>query len=149
MSRPDAKARKRIVRLGMILAGLAMAPASSAQAERYPPNSILLFVASWCAPCHAELARLPAITRGARPYAVLVVAYDDSAGTRAMVRGVPPAQHWRPGAELRRRMTRELLAETAGLPFSVAIDGEGRVCGSARKGLDGATAQALVAGCPR
>ena len=46
-------------------------------------------------------------------------------------------------------MTRELLAETAGLPFSVAIDGEGRVCGSVRKGLDGATAQALVAGCLR
>ena len=120
---------------------------AGAQTERYPPHSILLFVASWCAPCHAELARLPAITRGARPFRVLVVAYDDSAATRMMLDAVPAAQRWQPARPLRRQLARILAVETSGLPFSMAVDRNGHACASARQGIDGTVAAAMVARC--
>ncbi|TGX52663.1 hypothetical protein E5A73_13520 [Sphingomonas gei] len=131
--------------IALLLLGL---PAG-AETGRYPPGSVLLFVASWCAPCHAELARLPAIARGARPFRVLVVPFDDSPATRSMLDAVPEAQRWRPEREMQRQLARALRAETSGLPFSMAVDGDGRECGSARLGLDAARAEALVAGCVR
>lgn len=147
MSRHTAGAGRLIK---WLTAGLLLGtPLATAGAERTPPRSILLFVASWCAPCHAELARLPAITRGARPFRVLVVPFDDSPATSAMMEGVPAAQRWRPDRERRRRLVRDLAGETSGLPFSVATDGEGHACGSMRQGLDGPTAEALVTRCLR
>ncbi len=147
MSRHAARAGRLIkwLAFGLLLG----APAATAGAERIPPRSILLFVASWCAPCHAELARLPAITRGAQPFRVLVVPFDDNPATLAMMEGVPAAQRWRPDGERRRRLVRELVSETSGLPFSVAMDNDGRACGSVRRGLDGPAAEALVARCLR
>lgn len=128
---------------------LSAAPSPGAETDRYPPSSVLLFVASWCAPCHAELDRLPAITRSARPFRVLVVPFDDSAATRAMMQAVPPEQSWQPDQRTRRRLMRVVMGETAGLPFSMAVDGEGRACGSFRRGLDGQTTAALIARCAR
>lgn len=121
--------------------------ASNVEKERCPPNSILLFVASWCAPCHAELARLPAISRGAQPFQVLVVSFDETSATRAMIQAVPPTQRWRPSKQLRSRFVAELTGRTAGLPFSVAIGTDGKACGVVRKGLDAQTAADLVASC--
>lgn len=120
---------------------------ASAPSDDYPPSTILLFVASWCAPCHAELARLPAITRGAQPFRVLVVPFDDRPATLRMLDSVAPGQRWQPDRLMRRRLAKALTAATSGLPFSMAIDGSGQQCGSERKGLDGASAKALVAGC--
>lgn len=120
---------------------------ASTDADRYPPATVLLFVASWCAPCHAELARLPAISQGARPFRVVVVPFDDSRTTLAMMDAVPAAQRWQPSREMRQQLMR--IAGTSGLPFSVAVNDEGKICGSVRQGLDGSTAGALVAGCVR
>jgi hypothetical protein len=133
--------------LGVALLPLCV-PASATETGPYPANSVLLFVASWCAPCHAELTRLPAITRGARPFRVLVVPFDDTASTRTMMEAVPPTQRWQPTNALRRQLTQE-LAGTSGLPFSVAVDGAGHACANVRKGLDGLAAEALVAACNR
>jgi thiol-disulfide isomerase/thioredoxin len=143
MSRYSAAVAGPIKWLGIGL--LLLAVPASAGTGRYPPNSVLLFVASWCAPCHSELARLPAITRGAQPFRVLVVPYDDRPATLTMIEAVPAAQRWHPG----RPLTKELAAETSGLPFSMAVDRDGRACGTFRKGMDGASAQALVAQCSR
>ncbi len=129
--------------IGLLLFGLAAA----AEPGRYPPDSVLLFVASWCAPCHAELARLPAIARGARPFRVLVVPFDDTPATRMMIEAVPAAQRWRPEPAIRRQLAKAVAAETSGLPFALAVDGQGRACASVRQGLDGARAEALVARC--
>lgn len=122
---------------------------TNVEKETYPPNSILLFVASWCAPCHAELARLPAISRGAQPFRVFVVSFDETPATRAMIEGVPSSQRWHPSAQQRRLFAKELMGQTAGLPFSVGIDAKGKTCGVIRKGLDAQTAAALVANCMR
>ena len=132
----------------MILAFLvASGPAAASDALRYPPDALLLFVASWCAPCHAELGRLPEINAAARPLRVLVVPYDEERGTAAMLRGVPPEQVWRPAPALRAQVREDLFGETAGLPFSLATDRTGRPCGSSRLGLDAERARALAAGC--
>ncbi len=85
--------------------------------------------------------------RGARPFRVMVVPFDDRPATLAMLESVPAAQRWQPAREMRRLFAKELAAETAGLPYSIAVDHEGRTCGAHRKGLDQASAEALVAHC--
>jgi hypothetical protein len=114
-----------------------------------PPESILLFVASWCAPCHGELARLDAIGRGAQPYRILVVPFDDSRATRAMLERVPPAQRWQPDRATQRRLAAEVERRSAGLPFSLALDRGSQICAGHREALDAAGAAAMVADCRR
>lgn len=115
----------------------------------YPPRTILLFVASWCAPCHGEIAQLPRLTEAARPYAVTVVPIDRGRATAAMLAGVPATQRWVPDAAALATIRDGLFGGTAGLPFSVAIGGDGRVCGEHRGVLTTARVTALRAGCER
>lgn len=128
---------------------LGEAQAQSTAPVRLPQETILLFVASWCAPCHGELVRLAEIERGARPYHVLVVPFDDSRATRAMLRAVPAAQRWQPDGATQRRLAAEVERRSAGLPFSLAVDGDGRICAAHAEALDSAKAAAMVAACRR
>lgn len=114
-----------------------------------PPESLLLFVASWCAPCHGELARLDAIGRGAQPYRVLVVPFDESRATRAMLERVPPAQRWQPDRATQRQFAAEVARRSAGLPFSLALDRDAQICAGHPEALDAASAAAMVASCRR
>lgn len=130
-----------------IMAVLLAAPADAAEPVRYPPETVLLFAAAWCAPCRAELARLEEIGAAARPYRVQVVAYDDLPATRAMIEGLPAAARWTPDRASRRAVLREVTELSSGLPFALAVDAQGRRCASARAGLDAASTAALVARC--
>ncbi len=106
----------------LIAGALLLIGAAPAEPVRYPARTILLFVASWCAPCHGELRQLPAIAGGAGPYRVLVVPIDRGRATDAMLRAVPVEQVWRPDAARMAEVRGELLAKTAGLPFSVCTN---------------------------
>lgn len=128
---------------------LLLAPPAAAQADRYPPQSVLLFVASWCAPCHAELARLPSITQAAKPFRVLVVPFDDTQATRSMLEAAPAPQRWHPDRAMRRQLAKAVSVETSGLPFSMVTDRNGRACATARQGIDAAAATAMVARCSK
>jgi thiol-disulfide isomerase/thioredoxin len=131
------------------LAALAALPASAAEPPlRYPPDSVLLLVAPWCAPCHAELARIDAIAAAARPRAVRVFMVEDGPRARAMWRDVPDSYRWTPPAGEERRYRGDALARTAGLPFGIATDARGRVCATRGGGMDAARVAALVEGCP-
>ncbi|MEN2747982.1 hypothetical protein [Sphingomonas sp. T9W2] len=135
-------------RIWTLIAGaLLLTGATPADPARYPTRSILLFVASWCAPCHGELRQLPAITGGAGPYRVLVVPVDRGRATDAMLRAVPVEQVWRPDAARMAEVRGELLAKTAGLPFSVAIGGDGRPCAAHRGGMTAASARGMRLEC--
>jgi thiol-disulfide isomerase/thioredoxin len=123
------------------------AHAQSSEPARLPPETVLLFVASWCAPCHGELARLPQIARSARPYRVLVVAFDDSRATRAMLAPVPAAQRWQPDRTTQRRLAAEVERRSAGLPFSLATDRGAGICAAQAEALDAAQVAAMVATC--
>lgn len=121
--------------------------AAPAEPVRYPARSVLLFVASWCAPCHGELRQLPAIAAGAGAYRVLVVPIDRGRATDAMLRGVPAEQLWRPDAARMAEVRTELLAKTAGLPFSVAIGADGRPCALHRGGMTAVSARGMRTEC--
>lgn len=133
----------------MLLASLLALGRAAAATSDYPPETVLLVVAAWCAPCQGELARLAEIGRGARPYRVLVVPYDDSRATRAMLEGVPTAQRWQPDRAAQRRLAAEVARRSPGLPFSLATDRDGHVCGGHGEALDAASAADLVAACRR
>ncbi|WP_394646662.1 hypothetical protein [uncultured Sphingomonas sp.] len=129
-----------------VLGGGAAAPAGDLA---YPPDSVLLLVAPWCAPCHAELARLDTIAAAARPQRLRVFMVDDGAGAGAMWRRVPDGYRWTPPAGEERRYRADALARTPGLPFSLATDARGRVCAMRGGGMDAARVAALVGACRR
>lgn len=112
-----------------------------------PPRTILLFVAEWCAPCHAEVARLDEIAAAARPFRVLVVSLDEDRAAARMLREVDPDRRWRPGRAALAGARERLLANVPGLPYSVAVDADGRVCGDSRRGMDAGRTRALMRAC--
>lgn len=131
----------------LIVGALLLTGAAPVEPVRYPARSILLFVATWCAPCHGELRQLPSIAAGAGPYRVLVVPVDRGRATDAMLREVPVEQVWRPDAARMAAVRGELLARTPGLPFSVAIGGDGRPCTTHRGGMTAASARGMRTEC--
>lgn len=139
---------KRWAGLGGWVAALLLAAVPAATTPvAYPPRTILLFVASWCAPCHGEIAGLPRLREAAGPWRVLVVPIDRGRATAAMMAGVPVADRWIPDAATMAAMRADLFGGTAGLPFSVAVGGDGRVCGAHRGVLNAARVAVLRAGC--
>ncbi|SEK97681.1 hypothetical protein SAMN05216382_1229 [Sphingomonas palmae] len=113
---------------------------------RLPPRSVIVLVASWCAPCRGELLRLDTIAPVIGGRALRVLAIDDSAATARMLRVIDPARVWRPDTRVD-HVRALLLARTAGLPFSVVSDGRGVVCAQENGGLDAHRAAALVQRC--
>lgn len=130
-----------------ILASVAGMLTASADAPIYPTESVVLFVAAWCGPCHAEIDRLDEIEAVARPRQVRVVAYDDDRRTEAMLRRAGTKRVWRPAPGVAQRIRSDVERRTSGLPFSLATDSRGRVCGETRRGLTARATQALIAGC--
>lgn len=126
---------------------LALTGPADAQSPAYPSETVLLFVAGWCAPCMAELQRLPEITRAAAPYRVLVVPIDEGRRVERMLQGVPAEQRWRPTALVAQRLRSDLLSASSGLPYSVALDADRHSCADSRLGLDARRAADLVTRC--
>lgn len=134
-------------------AALAVVVATAAPAHGgdtvYPADSVLLFVAAWCAPCHAELKRLDEIEAAAWPKAVRVVPFDDDPRTEAMLRATNPRLLWRPTKRMWGDIRQDLSSRTSGLPFSLATDKQGEPCSESRYGLDAARTRTLIAQCGR
>lgn len=126
---------------------IGVAPSAAAEEPAYPADSVLLFVAAWCAPCRAELARLDEIEAAAGTKIVRVVPFDDDAGTAAMLDGVKPRLLWRPGGWQARAVREDVSGRTAGLPYGLVTDRAGRPCAETRRGLTGPRVRALVAQC--
>jgi thiol-disulfide isomerase/thioredoxin len=123
---------------------------AAAPGEAQPPrDAVLLFVASWCAPCHGELRALPAITKAAAPMRVIVVPIDARRGTERMMAKVPRGQQLRFVTAEAAAMMRRLAGGAPGLPTSVAIDAAGHVCAVSRRPLSPAAAAAIRKRCAR
>jgi thiol-disulfide isomerase/thioredoxin len=124
------------------------APAFAAeQPVRYPAGSVLLLVAPWCAPCHAEISRLDAIAQAAKPRAVRVFMVEDGPRAQAMWRGVPAVYRWTPPANEERRYRSDAMSRAAGLPFGFVTDASGRVCAAKGGGMDAERVGLLIADC--
>ncbi|WP_081988004.1 TlpA family protein disulfide reductase [Sphingomonas sp. 37zxx] len=126
---------------------LAAASPGFAQEPTIPRDTVLLFVASWCAPCHAELRELDAIAAAARPARTMVVAYDDTRATRAMLRDLPPQNRWPINSAADRQRRRALTQAAVGLPYAVLTDGKGKPCAASNRGLNAERARQLLQRC--
>ena len=138
--------RSRIASLFVAVAAV-LAVASAARAgepPRWPEDAVLLFVAGWCAPCHAELREVEALSAAAAPRRLLVVPADGTRQTAAMVKPLPEARVWRDPAALRALWSGEL---GAGLPMTLVTDAGARVCGEHRRVLRPGDLPALAARC--
>ncbi|UZK70393.1 hypothetical protein OKW76_04925 [Sphingomonas sp. S1-29] len=129
------------------MAVLALAAAPAAAQETTPPDTLLLFVASWCAPCHRELRELDAIAAAARPARTLVVAYDDTRATRAMLRNIDANRRWPIDTPARRELRRSLMQRAVGLPYAVLTDHRGEPCATSNQGLTAERARRLQRSC--
>lgn len=117
------------------------------QPVRYPAGSVLLLVAPWCAPCHAEITRLDAIAQAAKPRTVRVFMVEDGPRAHAMWRNVPSIYRWTPPTGEERRYRADAMSLAAGLPFGFVTDASGRVCAAKGGGLDAERVGLLIAEC--
>ena len=114
---------------------------------RYPPRTVILLVAPWCAPCYGELAQLDEIAVAAKPHDLRVLLVDDGPRARAMMSRVSASDRWEPIGEEGRKLRAQLMGLTQGLPFSVITDGEGRICAHQKGGLNPGRVRAMVERC--
>ena len=131
----------------LILTIAALLPrGAAAQQVDWPSASVVLFVADWCAPCHGEVERVPALVAAAQPWRVLVASGDRTPRPRLLER-VPAANRWHPDPVTAVRVRRELLSRTAGLPYAAVLDRDGHLCAESARPLNSARLRALLAQC--
>ena len=125
-------------------------PAAAAQERaaagqnRAEADTLLLFGASWCAPCVAELRSLRPIAEQTAPAKVLIVWQDNG-----IARLVPPSlgNVALAGPEEAQKLTSQFSATGGGLPFAVMIDAAGRACAQHRGPLTPQNAAAMARSC--
>lgn len=125
----------------LIFAGAA--PGRAAESER---RSLVLFGASWCAPCIAELRNMEAIA-ASMPGGRIVIAWNDSGISR--FRFARPANVELASPARARALKAELAGDAAGYPYAVMLDGEGRVCARWRRGVTSDAVAAMRRECDK
>lgn len=126
----------------LFAASLLAGPAPAA--TPLPPDTLLLLVASWCVPCHGEIARLGALQAAAGGIDVRVVPYDRRPATLRMLARVDPA-HITASSSI----VAALASRTPALPYSVMTDATGRICADHTRALDVEAVRAMRRRCGR
>ena len=115
-----------------ITSNLGHAEISAGSAKDAADRTILMFGASWCAPCIAELRNIPTLASGARPDRI-VIAWTDK-GIRRYTLAVPGNVEIASASDVQ-QMTRQYASGISGLPYSVMIDSHGHKCAEWTAGL--------------
>lgn len=138
----------RIVFILGSIAAMVWAAAGYAEAKETPParpaNALVLFGANWCAPCLEELKDLPGLASAAAP-ARLVLAWTDATPPRLWPSWPANATTMPRAAAV--RMMAEFETDSAGLPFAVLLDAQGRSCAVWRGKVTRERIAALKARC--
>jgi len=148
LSRPMLQI-KALIAFAILSIGFSSAAQAQEQARLGPPaDTVLLFVAAWCAPCLAELARFEELEQAARPRRLLIVSLDESARGLELTRRFSARQKLagseREGWDLLRRTT---AGKGVGLPYAVMTDHAGAVCALRNRGLVDAELRAMASAC--
>ena len=109
-------------------------------------GAVILFGASWCAPCRAELRNLPELASAVAP-ARIEIAWIDRA-PRVATRAAGPNVVVIPPAEAQRKFA-AIAGVNQALPVAAMIDASGRTCAIARAPATIPVLQGLVARCLR
>lgn len=102
---------------------------------------VIVFWATWCAPCLKEMPALAAAQRahGDNGAQIIGIAMDDPQAVRAFLQAHPPGYPMLLGDAVRPD-PRVVLGDTRrALPFSVLVDADGRIVRTRLGGLDAAT----------
>ena len=126
---------------------ITLAAADRPPSGELPPDTLLLLVAPWCAPCWGELAQIDTLAKAALPLTLRVLAMEDGPRSRAMTADLPPHRQWIPSPADRAVVRRSIWANTPGLPFSVATDAKGRICARHGGGLTETRARSMITQC--
>lgn len=96
-------------------------------------HKILMFGASWCAPCVAELRNIVKLASDASPDQI-VIAWADGSIRRYKLPALGNVRI--ASGEGAQELVRRYASGAPGLPYSVMIDGQGRRCGEWKSGLN-------------
>ncbi len=107
-------------------------------------RNIILFGASWCAPCELELRNLPALAAAAAPDR-LVIAWIDQLPPPKLASGLANVSILQP-VEARRHFN-AVAGNNHGLPVSVIFDAGGKPCAMLRESLEPDKLRRMKAAC--
>lgn len=134
-------------RKSILLACFAALCLDAAIAVAQPPEgekAIVLFGASWCAPCRVELRNLSALASAAAPVRLEIAWIDREppirpAAIASNVRILSPQEA--------QRKFDAITNANQGLPIVAMVDGQGHTCAVARRPASVAVLRRLIAEC--
>lgn len=108
------------------------------------PASVVVFGASWCAPCRTELKNLYSLSRSA-PMLTWVLAWDDD--SLSQIPFHRPDNYRQVQGDATRALKRQVAPDTAGYPFAVMLDHKGVRCAQWSGPLSESALEKMLASC--
>lgn len=138
-------ARLSISELILMAFAIVAAPGQTRAADS--GRTLVLFGASWCAPCVAELRRMGSLSAAATPGDRIVIAWDDS--SIESMRFDRPANVEVASVQRAQRLRAVYAGDIAGYPYAVMLDVRGQPCSRWSRAVTREAMDAMRSECER